>query len=161
MTDVHRLFTPLFLDKKEIEKLIEILFFCYKDLSIETNEILRKIEFSRSHHLIIYFIGKNEKITNKNLLKILKISKQSLSRLINQLVEKKYVSILKGSDKRTKTLSLTKKGKELESKLTSIQINKIRNKIKNASEREINSFKMILFELCDQDSKIIFNKLNK
>ena len=57
MTDVHRLFTPLFLDKKEIAKLIEILFFCYKDLSIETNEILRKIEFGRSHHLIIYFIA--------------------------------------------------------------------------------------------------------
>ena len=79
--------------------------------------ILEKFQFGRAHHRIIYFVGKKEKITIKELLLILKITKQSLSRVLNQLVKNKYVNLSTGSDKRTKNLSLTKKGIELEKKL--------------------------------------------
>ena len=65
-----------------------------------------------------------------------------------------------GSDKRTKNLILTKKGLELERKLSDIQIKKIRGILKNAENDDINGFKKILFLMIDSKGKETFNKLN-
>ena len=67
------------------------------------------------------FVGKNENLTIKELLNILQITKQSLSRVLNQLVKEKYIIVSTGIDKRTKNLSLTKKGQDLENELSTIQ----------------------------------------
>ena len=85
------------------------MFFSYRDFTSGPDKILEKINFGRAHHRVIYFVGKKEKITIKELLSILQITKQSLSRVLNQLVEEKYIILSKGEDKRTKNLSLTKK----------------------------------------------------
>ena len=160
MTDLNNLFSPLFLDEKEIKKLMELLFFSYRDFTIGPDKILEKIQFGRAHHRIIYFVGKQKKITIKDLLKILKITKQSLSRVLNQLVEKNYILVTTGNDRRTKNLSLTYKGCELEKELSRIQIEKIKKILKNADENEINGFKKILYAMIDPEGKKIFNSLN-
>ena len=160
MTDLNKLLTPLFLSDKEIRKIIELFFFSYRDFTSGPDEVLRRINFGRAHHRIIYFVGKSEQITISNLLSILKITKQSLSRVLNQLVKEKYIMVSAGDDKRTKNLSLTKKGKELEEKLTKIQSNKIKNVIKNANEDDINGFKKILYAMIDKNNQIQFDKLN-
>ena len=160
MTDLNKLLTPLFLSNKEIRKIIELIFFSYRDFTSGPDEILDKINFGRAHHRVIYFVGKRKQITIRNLLTILQITKQSLSRVLNQLVKEKYVLVSTGNDKRTKNLSLTKKGMELEEKLTSLQTNKIRNVIKNANEADINGFKKILYAMLDKKNQIQFNKLN-
>ncbi len=113
MTDLNKLLTPLFLSNKEIRKIIELIFFSYRDFTSGPDEILDKINFGRAHHRVIYFVGKKEQITIRNLLSILQITKQSLSRVLNQLVKEKYILVSTGDDKRTKNLSLTKKGMEL------------------------------------------------
>ena len=141
MTDLNKLLTPLFLSDKEIRKIIELIFFSYRDFTSGPDEILDKINFGRAHHRVIYFVGKGEQITIRNLLSILQITKQSLSRVLNQLVKEKYILVSTGNDKRTKKLSLTKKGMGLEEKLTNIQAYKIKNIIKNANEADINGFK--------------------
>ena len=105
-------------------------------------------------------MGKGEQITIRNLLSILQITKQSLSRVLNQLVKEKYILVSTGDDKRTKNLSLTKKGMELEEKLTNIQTKRIRNVIKNAKEDDINGFKKILYAMIDKNNQIQFDKLN-
>ena len=105
-------------------------------------------------------MGKREQITIRNLLSILQITKQSLSRVLNQLVKEKYIIVSTGNDKRTKNLSLTKKGMELEEKLTNIQTKRIRNVIKNAKEDDINGFKKILYAMIDKNNQIQFDKLN-
>ena len=105
-------------------------------------------------------MGKKEQLTIRNLLSILQITKQSLSRVLNQLVKEKYILVSTGDDKRTKKLSLTKKGIELEEKLTNIQTNRIRNVIKNAKEDDINGFKKILYAMIDKNNQIQFDKLN-
>ena len=105
-------------------------------------------------------MGKREQITIRNLLSILQITKQSLSRVLNQLVKEKYILVSTGDDKRTKKLSLTKKGMELEEKLTNIQTKRIRNVIKNAKEDDINGFKKILYAMIDKNNQIQFDKLN-
>ena len=161
MTDLNNLFSPLFLDEKEIKKLMELLFFSYREFTIGPDKILEKIKFGRAHHRIIYFVGKQKKITIKELLKILKITKQSLSRVLNQLVKQKYINMTVGIDKRTKNLTLTQKGIELEKKLSNIQITKIRNIIQDAEENDVNGFKKILFAMIETEGKKIFNKYNE
>ena len=160
MTDLNKLLTPLFLSDIEIRKIIELIFFSYRDFTSGPDEILDKINFGRAHHRVIYFVGKKEQITIRNLLSILQITKQSLSRVLNQLVKEKYILVSTGDDKRTKKLSLTKKGMELEEKLTNIQTKRIRNVIKNAKEDDINGFKKILYAMIDINNQIQFDKLN-
>ena len=116
MTDLNKLLTPLFLSEKEIKKIIELIFFSYREFTLGPDEILNKINYGRAHHRVIYFVGKQKNITIKDLLGILKITKQSLSRVLNQLVKEKYILVSIGEDKRTKKLCLTQKGLDLEAK---------------------------------------------
>ena len=160
MADLNKLLTPLFLSENEIRKIIELMFFAYRDFTSGPDALLEKINFGRAHHRVIYFVGKKEKITIKELLSILQITKQSLSRVLNQLVKEKYIILSIGEDKRTKNLSLTRKGYELESELSTIQIKKIKNILKNANEDNISGFKTLLYEMIDNKNKIKFDKLN-
>ena len=112
MADLNKLLTPLFLNEGEIRKIIELLFFSYRDFTEGPDKVLEKINFGRAHHRVIYFVGKQKNLTIKELLSILKITKQSLSRVLNQLVKEKYIILSVGEDKRTKKLILSKKGQE-------------------------------------------------
>ena len=160
MADLNKLITPLFLNEKEIRKIIELMFFSYRDFTSGPDKILEKIGFGRAHHRVIYFVGKNENLTIKELLAILQITKQSLSRVLNQLVKEKYIILSIGEDKRTKKLTLSKKGQDLEKKLSDIQISKIYNVIKNFDEMDINGFKKVLYEMIDHKNQKKFNELN-
>ena len=65
MTDLNKLLTPLFLSEKEIRKIIELIFFSYREFTLGPDEILNKINFGRAHHRVIYFVGKKKKYYNK------------------------------------------------------------------------------------------------
>ena len=160
MTDLNNLISPFFLNDREIRKVIELIFFSYRDFTAGPDKILEKLNFGRAHHRIIYFVGKKNNITIKELLGVLQITKQSLSRVLNQLVKEDFVIVSIGVDKRTKKLSLTEKGQQLEKKLSTIQINKIKKVINNFSENHINSFKKILFEMIESENKNTFKHLN-
>ena len=160
MTDLNKLLTPLYLSETEIRKAIELIFFSYRDFTAGPDKILEKINFGRAHHRVIYFVGKQKKITIRELLSILQITKQSLSRVLKQLVKEKFILISSGIDKRTKNLSLTKKGEDLEKELSTIQINKIRNVLKQFSEKDINGFKKILYAMIEEKNKKKFDEIN-
>ena len=161
MADLNKLLTPMYLNENEIRKIIELMFFSYRDFTSGPDKVLEKINFGRAHHRVIYFVGKQNDLTIKELLHILQITKQSLSRVLNQLVKEKFILISTGEDKRTKKLSLTQKGLNLEEKLSKIQIDKIKSIITDAKESDINGFKKILYSMIDEKSKKIFNKLNE
>jgi DNA-binding MarR family transcriptional regulator len=161
MTDLKKILNPLYLSDAEIRKVAELMFFSYREFTLGPDEILNKINFGRAHHRIIYFVGKQKKITIKDLLSILQITKQSLSRVLNQLVEKEYIIVSAGDDKRTKNLSLTNLGIKLEEKLSQIQIDKIKNIFKSTNENDINGFKKILYAMIDDKNKKKFNEINK
>ena len=160
MADLNKLLSPLFLNEKEIRKIIELMFFSYRDFTSGPDKVLEKIRFGRAHHRVIYFVGKQENLTIKELLSILQITKQSLSRVLNQLVKERYIILTIGDDKRTKKLSLSKKGQELEKELTNIQITKIYNVIKKFSEDDINGFKKILYSMIEDNNQKIFDEIN-
>ena len=160
MADLNKLLTPLFLDEKEIRKRIELMFCSYRDFTSGPDKILEKIKFGRAHHRVIYFVGKRDNLTIKELLSILQITKQSLSRVLNQLVNEKYILLSIGEDKRTKKLILSKKGEELEKKLSDIQISNIFNVIKKFDEVDINGFKKILYKMIKKNNQKIFDDIN-
>ena len=75
-------------------------------------------------------------------------------------MKERYIFVSTGEDKRTKNLTLTKKGQELENMLSTIQINKIRKIMKNTNEDDINGFKIMLYKMIDEKNKIKFDELN-
>ena len=160
MADLNNLLSPFFLNDKEIRKVIELLFFSYRDFTSGPDKILEKLNFGRAHHRVIYFVGKKNHITIKELLGVLQITKQSLSRVLNQLVSEKFILVSTGSDKRTKKLSLTEKGKKLENELSTIQIKKIREVINRFDVENINGFKQILYEMIEDNNKKTFQEIN-
>ena len=160
MADLNKLLTPLFLNEIEIRKILELMFFSYRDFTSGPDKVLEKINFGRAHHRVIYFVGKKKNLTIKELLTILQITKQSLSRVLNQLVKEKYIILSIGEDKRTKKLTLSNKGAELEKQLSEIQINKIYNVIKNFDEQDINSFKKVLYQMIEKHNQKKFNEIN-
>ncbi len=161
MTDLNNFISPFFLNDKEIRKVIELFFFSYRDFTAGPDKVLEKLNFGRAHHRVIYFVGKKNNITIKELLKVLQITKQSLSRVLNQLVKEGFVLLSTGFDKRTKTLTLTNKGLALENKLSDIQIKKIKKVFNKFSHEDINGFKKILYEMIDHDNEKYFIKLNE
>jgi DNA-binding MarR family transcriptional regulator len=161
MADLNNLISPFFLNDKEIRKIIELVFFSYRDFTAGPDQILEKLNFGRAHHRVIYFVGKKDKITIKELLGVLKITKQSLSRVLNQLVKEGFIVVSTGLDKRTKNLSLTSSGLSLENELSTIQIQKIRKVINNFNQEDIDGFKKILYEMIETDNKKTFQNLNE
>ena len=161
MADLNNLISPFFLNEKEIRKIIELVFFSYRDFTAGPDQILEKLNFGRAHHRVIYFVGKKDKITIKELLGVLKITKQSLSRVLNQLVKEGFILVSTGLDKRTKNLSLTTSGLSLENELSTIQIKKIKKVINNFNKEDIDGFKKILYEMIEADNKTTFQHLNE
>ena len=92
---------------------------------------------------------------------VLKITKQSLSRVLNQLVKEGFIVVSTGLDKRTKNLSLTSNGLSLENELSTIQIQKIKKVINNFNQEDIDSFKKILYEMIELENKKTFQNLNE
>ena len=161
MADLNNLISPFFLNDKEIRKIIELVFFSYRDFTAGPDKILEKLNFGRAHHRVIYFVGKKNNITIKELLAVLKITKQSLSRVLNQLVKEGFIVVSTGLDKRTKILSLTNSGISLENELSTIQIQKIKKVINNFNQEDIDGFKKILYEMIEIDNKKTFQHLNE
>jgi len=161
MADLNNLISPFFLNDREIRKIIELFFFSYRDFTAGPDQILEKINFGRAHHRVIYFVGKKDKITIKELLVVLKITKQSLSRVLNQLVKEGFVVVSTGLDKRTKNLSLTSNGLNLEKELSTIQIQKIKKVINNFNQVDIDGFKKILYQMIENENKKTFQHLNE
>ena len=90
MTDLNNLLSPFFLNDKEIRKVIELLFFSYRDFTSGPDKILEKLNFGRAHHRIIYFVGKTLSLTEKgekleNQLSTIQIDK--IKKVINKFSE--------------------------------------------------------------------------
>ncbi len=138
----------LSLNENELENLrqsIELLFLAYRDFTAEPDEILSRYGFGRAHHRVIYFVGRNPGMTVSKLLDILQITKQSLARVLRQLVEEGFIEKrLDHKDGRRRLLYLLKKGSEIEILLTRLQAKRIRAAFELAGENVESAFKNVL-----------------
>ncbi len=110
--------SPLFLREDEIRRGIELLYFGYSHLIRSIDETLAPLGLGRAHHRALYFISRQPDLTVSDLLKLLAITKQSLGRVLGELVERGYIETRPGTrDRRQKLLRLTPAGETLESEL--------------------------------------------
>jgi DNA-binding MarR family transcriptional regulator len=106
--------------------IIELLFFAYRDFVADPDHVLAKFGFGRAHHRVLHFINRNPGIKVADLLVILKITKQSLGRVLKQLVDEGYVVQREGAnDRRQRLLFVTPKGEALALKLAGLQTTRI------------------------------------
>ena len=112
--------TPL--SEEEVRQGIELLFFAYRDFTAEPDEILAQYGFGRAHHRVVHFVGRRPQMTVGELLGILRITKQSLNRVLGQLVRQGFIVQHRGDkDRRQRLLELTESGRELERRLSEPQ----------------------------------------
>src|SRR6202044_3238897 len=90
--------------------LIELLFFAYRDFVGDADEVLAKLGFGRAHHRVLHFVNRNPGMKVAELLGILKITKQSLGRVLKQLIDEGYVEQRTGADRRQRLLFVSAKG---------------------------------------------------
>ncbi len=113
-------------DRDELIACVELLFFAYRDFTGDADAVLEEYGFGRAHHRVLHFVARNPGLTVAELLDILRITKQSLARVLKQLVSESFVMQRAGAvDRRERRLYLTAKGTRLADKLTSLQIKRI------------------------------------
>jgi DNA-binding MarR family transcriptional regulator len=106
--------------------LIELLFFAYRDFISDPDEVLATFGFGRAHHRVLHFINRNPGITVAELLDILRITKQSLGRVLKQLIDQGYVMQKEGQhDRRQRLLYVTPAGEALAMRLAGLQTARI------------------------------------
>ncbi len=117
------------LDPAEREHLlacVELLFFAYRDFTGDPDALLEQYGFGRAHHRVLHFVQRNPGLRVAQLLDILKITKQSLSRVLKQLLDEGYISQKTGpEDRRERLLFTTIKGTRLAEKLAGLQLQRV------------------------------------
>lgn len=132
----------------QVREGIELLFFAYRDFTSDPDRILAPLGMGRAHHRVIHFVGRNPSITVGELLAILKITKQSLNRVLGQLVREGYIAQRPGdSDRRERRLTLTASGQALERRLSEPQRARVAAAYRAAGPAGVEGFRKVLLEL--------------
>jgi DNA-binding MarR family transcriptional regulator len=154
MADIKTPANPLFLREDDLRQGIELLFFAYRDFTARADETLVQYGFGRAHHRVIYFVGRNPGMTVSDLLDILKITKQSLSRVLGQLVRQGFIIQRPGTvDRRQRLLSLTDLGADLERKLTEEQRALVARAYKAAGAEAVDGFRKVALGLINESDR--------
>ena len=154
MTDVKSGVNPLFLREEELRQGIELIFYAYRDFTSEADAILARQKFGRAHHRVIYFVGRNPGITVSELLAILKITKQSLSRVLGQLVRESFIVQRAGQqDRRQRLLELTEKGVALERQLSESQRQRIASAYREAGAEAVEGYRKVMLGMINDEDR--------
>ena len=155
MTDIKSGVNPLFLREEELRQGMEFLFYAYRDFTAEPDAILAKNKLGRAHHRVIYFVGRYPMISVSELLDILRITKQSLSRVLSELVRQGFIIPQPGQrDRRQRLLRLTTKGAELERKLSESQRRRVARAYRAAGAEAVEGYRKVLAGIIDEETKI-------
>lgn len=115
----------------DVEQLIELLFFAYRDFIGDPDTMLETLGFGRAHHRVLHFVDRKSGLTVAELLDLLGITKQSLARVLKQLVDGDYIEQREGpTDRRQRELYLTSQGQMLIAQLREPQSRRIHQAIK-------------------------------
>ena len=113
-------------ESEPIWDIIELLFFAYRDFVADADDVLAKYNFGRAHHRVLHFVNRNPGMAVADLLDILRITKQSLGRVLKQLIDQGFVQQKEGaSDRRQRLLYVTPQGEALALKLAGLQSTRI------------------------------------
>jgi DNA-binding MarR family transcriptional regulator len=142
------------LSEQDVVALIELLFFAYRDFVSDPDEILGQFGFGRAHHRVVHFVGRDPGMTVQQLLDILRITKQSLGRVLKELIDKGYVFQKEGeTDRRQRLLYLTEKGEELRQRLMRPQINRIRRAVSGHEPSAAQTYRRVLYQMVSPENR--------
>ena len=131
--------------EEQVREGIELLFFAYRDFTAEPDAILEEHGFGRAHHRVVHFVGRHPLITVGDLLGILRITKQSLNRVLGQLLRQGFIVQHRGAqDRRQRLLELTERGRELERRLSEPQRARIGAAYRKAGAQAVEGFRKVL-----------------
>ena len=152
MSDVKAVDTMPSAHEDEQRQGIELLFYAYRDFTAEPDAMLARYGFGRAHHRVIYFVGRHPHMSVSELLGILRITKQSLARVLSQLVRQGFIVQQTGkSDRRQRLLQLTPAGIELERELSENQRQRIERAYAEAGPQAVEGFRKVMLGIISSD----------
>ena len=132
--------------------IIELLFFAYRDFVGDADHELEAFGFGRAHHRVLHFVHRYPGLKVADLLDVLRITKQSLGRVLKQLLDEDYIVQRTGNnDRRQRLLYATAKGEALVGKLAGLQTDRINGALKNISPEGADSVRQFLRAMIDHD----------
>jgi len=141
----------LYLKDDQIKDFIEQIFYAYRETYSDPKKILKKYSFGTAHHRAIHLIERHEGITISGLLNKLKITKQSLNRVLRDLTKNKAIHIKKGEvDSRQRKIFLNEKGKKIFDEIFFEQKKRIYNALKNSDSESVIKFKNVLTKIINE-----------
>ncbi|WP_295558070.1 MarR family transcriptional regulator [uncultured Hyphomicrobium sp.] len=133
---------------------VELLFFAYRDFTGDPDAVLAQYGFGRAHHRVLHFVHRNPGLRVANLLEILKITKQSLARVLKQLIGEGFVTQRAGAeDRRERLLYATVKGTRLAERLTDLQVRRVEAALKAAGPEAEAATKRFLLAMISEDDR--------
>jgi DNA-binding MarR family transcriptional regulator len=144
----------LFLREEEIRLAQDLMFFAYRDFTNAADVILQELDLGRAHHRALHYIGRNPGITVTDLLAILKITKQSLARVLTALVAQGYVAQTPGrTDRRQRLLTLTQAGQGLERRLFERQRERLTAAYREAGGAAVEGFRRVMRGIMNEQAR--------
>ena len=135
----------LYLKDDQLKDLIEKLFIGYREIFSDSKKILEKYSIGLAHNKVIHLISMYEGISISELLKRLKVTKQSLNRVLKDLIKLEAIEFKKDEqDTRVKHVFLSEKGKNISNEIFQIQKKRIYNALLNSSSEEVINFDNVL-----------------
>src|SRR4051812_21707189 len=133
---------------------IELLFFAYRDFIGDPDDVLAKFGFGRAHHRVLHFVNRSPGMKVAELLDILKITKQSLGRVLKQLVDEGYVVQKEGAnDRRQRLLYVTQKGEALAMKLAGLQTARLATAVSDLGPEAHESARRFLLAVVNAENR--------
>lgn len=140
--------------------LIELLFFAYKDFTGDPDDALAKFEFGRAHHRVLHFVERNPGIMVTDLLGILRITKQSLGRVLKQLVDAGIIEQREGmNDRRQRLLYTTDQGHKLAESLARLQQKRLERALIGLPDGSEEVVRQFLLQMIDPEARADILKL--
>ena len=133
---------------------IELLFFAYRDFTREADAVLDEYGLGRAHHRVLHFVDRHPGLTVADLLEILKITKQSLARVLKELVDQGWIAQKAGeSDRRQRLLFPTEKGAGLAARLDSLQARRVGQALASAGPGNDAAVARFLFAMISPEER--------
>jgi DNA-binding MarR family transcriptional regulator len=133
---------------------IELLFFAYRDFVSDPDHVLEKFGFGRAHHRVLHFVNRNPGLKVADLLETLRITKQSLGRVLREIVDEGYVVQKEGADdRRHRLLYVTPKGEQLAMKLAGLQTVRINRALADLGPGAHEAARAFLAAMIDTESR--------
>jgi len=133
---------------------VELLFFAYRDFTGGPDAVLEQYGFGRAHHRVLHFVHRNPGLRVADLLDILRITKQSLARVLKQLIDKGFIMQRAGNDdRRERRLFVSAKGARLAEKLAALQTKQLEDALAKAGPGAAEFARRFLFAMITESDR--------